>query len=32
MTKLNREDWNQLHKLLNKVGFGGYYDLIECLD
>lgn len=29
--KLNREDWNQLDTLLYKVGFGGYYDLMECL-
>jgi hypothetical protein len=29
--KLNKEDWNQLDKLLSKVGFGGYYDLCECI-
>ena len=29
--KLNKEDWNKLDGLLSKVGFGGYYDLVECL-
>ena len=29
--KLSKEDWTQLDKLLGKVGFGGYYDLVECL-
>lgn len=31
MTKLSKEDWNQLDDLLAKHGFGGYYDLVECL-
>jgi hypothetical protein len=31
MTKLSKEDWQQLDILLGKAGFGGYYDLIECL-
>ena len=29
--KLEKEDWNQLDNLLQKSGFGGYYDLCECL-
>lgn len=29
--KLSKEDWRQLDTLLGKVGFGGYYDLVECL-
>lgn len=29
--KLSKEDWQQLDILLGKVGFGGYYDLVECL-
>ena len=29
--KLSKEDWQQLDMLLGKVGFGGYYDLVECL-
>ena len=29
--KLFKEDWQQLDILLNKAGFGGYYDLVECL-
>ncbi|MFW9881474.1 MAG: hypothetical protein ACFFG0_51070 [Candidatus Thorarchaeota archaeon] len=29
--KLNKEDWNQLDNLLSKMGFGGYYDVCECL-
>ena len=28
---MNREDWNKLDELLGKEGFGGYYDLVECL-
>jgi len=28
---MNREDWNKLDDLLGKEGFGGYYDLVECL-
>jgi len=31
MTRLTKEEWNQLDNLLNKHGFGGYYDLLECL-
>lgn len=33
MTKIwmNKEDWNKLDALLGKHGFGGYYDLVECL-
>ena len=29
--RLSREEWNQLDNLLGKHGFGGYYDLVECL-
>lgn len=29
--KLNKEDWKKLDELLTKIGFGGYYDLVECL-
>ena len=29
--RLSKEDWNKLDDLLGKHGFGGYYDLIECL-
>lgn len=29
--RLTKEDWNQLDELLGKHGFGGYYDLVECL-
>lgn len=29
---LTREEWNQLDDLLGKHGFGGYYDLVECLN
>lgn len=29
--KLSREDWDKLDDLLGKHGFGGYYDLVECL-
>ncbi len=28
---MNREDWNKLDDLLAQEGFGGYYDLVECL-
>ncbi len=28
---LSKEDWDHLDTLLGKHGFGGYYDLIECL-
>lgn len=31
MTRLSREDWNLLDKLLGKHGWGGYYDLVEVL-
>lgn len=31
MTRLSKDDWNQLDDLLGKHGFGGYYDLVECL-
>ena len=31
MTRLSKEDWEQLETLLSKHGFGGYYDLLECL-
>ena len=31
MTRLSYEDWNTLDTLLSRHGFGGYYDLIECL-
>ena len=29
--KLPRDEWKKLDDLLTKVGFGGYYDLLECL-
>lgn len=29
--KLNKQDFDKLDKLLKKIGFGSYYDLIECL-
>lgn len=29
--RLSKKDWNKLDELLSKHGFGGYYDLIECL-
>ena len=28
---LTKEEWKQLDNLLSKHGFGGYYDLVECL-
>lgn len=28
---LSKDEWNILDKLLSKHGFGGYYDLVECL-
>lgn len=31
MTRLNKKDWQQLDVLLSKMGFGGYYDVAECL-
>jgi len=29
--RLNKEDFNKLDELIRKIGFGSYYDLIECL-
>ena len=29
--RLSKTDWNTLDDLLGKVGFGGYYDLVEVL-
>lgn len=29
--RLSRENWEQLDALIGKHGFGGYYDLVECL-
>ena len=29
--RLPYKDWEKLDELLGKHGFGGYYDLIECL-
>ena len=29
--RLSKDDWNKLDDLLSKHGFGGYYDLVECL-
>ena len=29
--RLSREDWDKLDELLGKHGWGGYYDLVECL-
>ena len=29
--RLEKEDWDKLDDLLGKIGFGGYYDLIEVL-
>jgi len=31
MTRLEKRDWNQLDNLLRKIGFGGYYDLVELI-
>lgn len=31
MTKLYGEDWKKLDDLLGKVGFGGYFDMVETL-
>ena len=28
---MNRDDWEELDRLLGLEGFGGYYDLVECL-
>lgn len=29
--RLSKEDWDKLDDLLGKIGFGGYYDLLEVL-
>jgi len=29
--RLSKEDWNKLDELLGKIGFGGYYDLLEVI-
>ena len=29
--RLSKEDWDKLDTLLGKHGFGGYYDMVECL-
>ena len=29
--KLTKEEWEHLDSLLGKLGFGGYYDLMELL-
>lgn len=31
LTRLSKEEWEKLDELLGKHGFGGYYDLVECL-
>lgn len=31
LTRLSQNDWDKLDELLGKHGFGGYYDLVECL-
>lgn len=31
-TFLEREEWDQLDRLLSKHGFGGYYDLVNSLE
>ena len=31
MDRLSYNNWRQLDTLIGKHGFGGYYDLIECL-
>jgi len=28
---LTKDEWDKLDTLLGKHGFGGYYDLLECL-
>jgi len=28
---LSKEEWDKLDDLLGKHGFGGYYDLVQCL-
>ena len=30
-TRLSKEEWAKLDDLLGRHGFGGYYDLVECL-
>jgi len=32
MTRLSKEEWNLLDDLLGKIGFGGYYDMLEYLN
>ena len=29
--RLSKEDWDKLDELLGRHGWGGYYDLVECL-
>ena len=29
--RLSKEDWSKLDEILGRHGFGGYYDLVECL-
>ena len=29
--RLSKDDWEELDRLLSLHGFGGYYDLVECL-
>ena len=31
MNRLSYQEWEQLDTLLSKHGFGGYYDMLECL-
>jgi len=28
---MDRKDWDELDRLLGLEGFGGYYDLVECI-
>lgn len=30
-TYLNRWDWEKLDDILHQIGYGGYYDFLECL-
>ena len=30
-SSLSKDEWSRLDELLGKHGFGGYYDLVECL-
>jgi len=32
MVWLNGEDFNNLDDLIGKLGFGGYFDFLECLN